>query len=160
MMPSDESNKRARDNAFTPSPHKNGKKQNGQATPKGPGPSHRGWVKPVYPTAQEKRGLPSVVEQFTKLAMESDLPESARMDKDDEYSQGEKIVGELEKVKPMIVKELETHLESYLLSRMGTSLERSDFVGNLNEYLLKRIMSVIEQKDIPAFSNLASQMSK
>ena len=160
MGPSDESNKRARDNAFTPSPHKNGKKQNGQATPKGPGPSHREWVKPVYPTAQEKRGLPSVVEQFTKLAMESDLPESARMDKDDEYSKGEKIVGELEKVKPMIVKELETHLENHLISKMGKNLERTEFVGTFYDHLLKRILSVVEQEDRQAFSDLATQMSK
>ena len=92
-MPSDESGKRARDTAFTPSPHKNGKKQNGQGTPKGgSGPSHRGWVRPLYPSAQEKKGLPSVVEQFTKLAMEPDLDESAKLDKEDEYFKGEKIV--------------------------------------------------------------------
>ena len=160
-MHSDESSKRARATAFSPSPHKNAKKQNGQATPKGgPGPSHRSWVKPIYPSAQEKRGLPSVVEQFTKLAMEPDLDESAKLDKDDEYFKGEKIVGKLEKVKPMIVKDLETFLVDYLNNRMGYSLERDHTVETLREFLLEKILTNIDEGDVQVFTALANQMSE
>ena len=146
----------------TPSPsHPVNKKLDLKSTPKSRLQPMQSSARPIYPSTHDKRDLVSVVNHFTKLALEADLGDE-RKEKDEEHSADENLIIKVERRKMAIVGKVDTCLTELLMRELGNN-DPFDFSAAVTEakgVLANAIFDVFENKDDAPASQMVAKMTE
>ena len=127
----------------TPSPSHR-KKPDGRGTPKGSsGPFIHKGPKPIYPSRHDKQDLTDMVKKFTIMSMEPDMAD-VRVDRNDEYSEGETLAIQLEDQKITIINGLEKMLVTAVTAESGADFNLDRFANEAETFITEQIYNILD----------------
>ena len=142
----------------TPSPA-NRKRQDGRGTPKGSsGPFIHKGPKPIYPSRHDKQDLTDMVKKFTIMSMEPDMAD-VRVDRNDEYSEGETLAIKLEDQKITIINGLEKMLVTALTVESGADFNLDRFANEAETFITGQIYNILDIDATSTFDVVIRKMT-